>query len=352
MDAPMSRVVKSMSTERKMVQERSEAGEAPPIEYIVKESQCPPNAQPPLTAPLPVVHLGQPDEAEEIKTALQSWGMFQVIDHGMPPSFLDELGDVARAFFKLPVEEKQKYSNIRDGKFGIEGYGNDEVIAEGQILDWTDRLFLLVQPEDQRKLELWPTNPNSLRDVLHEYTRKTKKLVKNVLKTTAKSLELSEDFFISHLGDKFSIFARFNYYPCCLKPDLVLGLKPHSDRTLITVILPDKDVEGLQVMKDGEWIKVTTSPHALIFNIGDQMEIMSNGMFKSPVHRVVTSPDKDRISIAMLCANLPEKVIGPADELVNDMRPRMYKNVKVKDYTEVFFQRFYQGKRAIDWAQF
>ena len=61
------------------------------------------------------------------------------------------------------MEEKQKYSNIRDGQFGQEGYGNDEIIAEGQILDWTDRLYLLVQPEDARKLELWPTNPNSLR---------------------------------------------------------------------------------------------------------------------------------------------------------------------------------------------
>ncbi|KAM0939078.1 putative (S)-norcoclaurine synthase [Dioscorea sansibarensis] len=81
----------------------------------------------------------------------------------MTPSFLDEVRDVARAFFKLPTEEKKKCSNIRNGKFGQEGYGDDEVVAESQILDWTDRLYLLVQPEDQRKLELWPTNPNSLR---------------------------------------------------------------------------------------------------------------------------------------------------------------------------------------------
>ena len=81
----------------------------------------------------------------------------------MPPSFLDELRDFARAFFSLPMEEKQKYSNIRDGQFGKEGYGNDEIIVEGQILDWTDRLYLLVQPEDARKLELWPTYPNSFR---------------------------------------------------------------------------------------------------------------------------------------------------------------------------------------------
>ncbi|XP_039132992.1 probable 2-oxoglutarate-dependent dioxygenase ANS [Dioscorea cayenensis subsp. rotundata] len=351
MDAPMSPPVKSLTTERMMVQARAEAGEAPPTDYIVKdESQHPLDAPPPLTAPLPVVHLGHRDEAEEIKASLQSWGMFQVIDHGMAPSFLDELRDVARAFFKLPIEEKEKYSNIRDRKFGQEGYGNDEIIVEGQILDWTDCLYLLAQPEDARKLELWPTNPNSLRDVLHEHTMNTKKLSENVLRTTAKSLELNEDLFVSHLGDKFTIFARFNYYPCCSKPDLVFGLKPHTDGSLITVILPDKDVEGLQVMKDGKWITVTTSPHAFIINIGDQMEIMSNGIFKSPIHRVVTFSDKDRISIAMFCLNLPGKVIGPAEELVNDMRPRMYKNLKVKDYLEVFFQRFSQGKRAIDWA--
>ncbi|XP_039123306.1 codeine O-demethylase-like [Dioscorea cayenensis subsp. rotundata] len=109
----------------------------------------------------------------------------------------------------------------------------------------------------------------------------TKKLVENVLKTTAKSLELNEDFFISHLGDKFTIFGGFNYYPRCSKPDLVFSLKTHTDGSLITVILHDKDVEGLQIMR--------------------------NGIFKSPVHRVVIFSDKDWISIAMFCADLPEK---------------------------------------------
>ncbi|KAM0932072.1 putative non-heme dioxygenase domain, isopenicillin N synthase [Dioscorea sansibarensis] len=152
MDAPMSRAVKSVSTERKMAEERAESREAPPTEYIVKESQRRPVAPTLLTSQLPVVHLSQPGEAEELKMALQSWGMFQenqrnqtsyrttvieallfgvkyetgrrnkaknlVINHNMTPSFLDEIRDVARAFFKLPTEEKKKYSNIRNGKFG------------------------------------------------------------------------------------------------------------------------------------------------------------------------------------------------------------------------------------------
>ncbi|KAJ0984782.1 hypothetical protein J5N97_003138 [Dioscorea zingiberensis] len=271
----------------------------------------------------------------------------EVIDHGLSSSFLDEIRDIARTFFNLPMEEKQKYSNLIDG----EGYGNDNIIEEGHILDWNDRLYLLVQPEDERKLELWPVNPSSFRDVLHEYTIKTRKLINCILKVVAKSLELDKDFFSSHLGDRSRLNARFNYYPSCSRHDLVFGLKPHSDSTLITVILPDKDVEGLQVMKDGKWFKVTTSPHALLLNIGDQMEIMSNGIFKSPVHRVVTNPDNERISVAMFCSNECEKVIGPADDLVNEMRPRLYKSFKMKDYLEVFVPRFFQGKRAIDWAK-
>ncbi|KAJ0984785.1 hypothetical protein J5N97_003141 [Dioscorea zingiberensis] len=344
--------VKSMSAERKMVQERAVSGEDPPPQYIMEESHRPIDDPPPTSpVPVPVVHLGHSDETAEIKAALQSWGMFQVIDHGLPSSFLDEVRDIARTFFKLPIEEKQKYSNLIDGEFKYEGYGNDNIIAEGQILDWTDRLYLLVQPEDERKLELWPVNPSSFRDVLHEYTIKTRKLVDDILKVVAKSLELDKDFFSSHFRERSTIFARFNYYPSCSRPDLVFGLKPHSDATLITVILPDKDVEGLQVMKDGKWLKVTTSPHALLLNIGDQMEIMSNGIFKSPVHRVVTNPDNERISVAMFCSNGLEKEIGPADDLVNEMRPRLYKRLKMKDYLEVFFQRFLQGKRAIDWAK-
>lgn len=89
--------------------------------------------------------------------------MFQVIEHGMTPSFLDEVRDVTKAFFELPRDEKQKYSNMKNGKFQFEGYGNDEVATEDQILDWNDRLFLTVQPEDIRKLELWPENPSSFR---------------------------------------------------------------------------------------------------------------------------------------------------------------------------------------------
>ena len=78
----------------------------------------------------------------------------QVTNHGMEASLID----ASREFFRQPLQEKQKHSNMIDGKhFQLEGYGNDWVPSEEQVLDWTDRLYLKVEPQEDRKLDLWPT---------------------------------------------------------------------------------------------------------------------------------------------------------------------------------------------------
>ena len=79
---------------------------------------------------------------------------------GISSSFLDKVREVAKQFFALPVEEKQKYSREVDGS---EGYGNDRILSENQVLDWLYRLSLRLRPVDQRKLQLWPENPNEFR---------------------------------------------------------------------------------------------------------------------------------------------------------------------------------------------
>jgi isopenicillin N synthase-like dioxygenase len=85
-----------------------------------------------------------------------------------------------------------------------------------------------------------------------------------ILGTTAKTLGLGED-----------CFARFNYYPPCPRPDLVFGVKPHSDSSgVLTILLIDKDVSGLQVLRDGVWHNnVPASPFMLLINVGDFMEV-------------------------------------------------------------------------------
>jgi isopenicillin N synthase-like dioxygenase len=82
----------------------------------------------------------------------------------MEPSLLAEMMEATRSFYRLPMEEKQKYSNLVNGKeFRVEGYGNDMVVSENQTLDWCDRFYIITEPESRRVHSLWPTQPPSFR---------------------------------------------------------------------------------------------------------------------------------------------------------------------------------------------
>jgi len=78
----------------------------------------------------------------------------------MTSLFLDNVREVSKQFFDLPKEEKQKYAREPNGH---EGYGNDVIFTENQRLDWTDRVYLKVQPEDQRNFKVWPQKPDDFR---------------------------------------------------------------------------------------------------------------------------------------------------------------------------------------------
>ncbi|XP_059432913.1 jasmonate-induced oxygenase 2-like [Corylus avellana] len=186
-------------------------------------------------------------------------------------------------------------------------------------------------------------------DILDDYTIKLGKVTEVVLKGMARSLNLEDDCFLEQYGKRAKMTAKFNYYPKCPRPDLVLGIKPHADGSGITILLQDKEVEGLQFQKDNQWFKVPIIPEALLINVGDQAEIMSNGIFKSPVHRVVTNSERERISLAVFCIPEPENEIEPVDGLVNESSPRLYR--KMKNYAAIYFQYYQQGKRPIDAAK-
>ncbi|XP_054805052.1 codeine O-demethylase-like [Prosopis cineraria] len=277
-----------------------------------------------------------------LRSALTTWGCFQAINHGMTSWFLGKVREVSKQFFELPKEEKQKYER-QEGDH--EGYGSDIIFTEDQRLDWTDRVYLKVQPEHQRKFKVWPQLPHDFRDVLIDYTEKVKQLNEVILKAMAKSLNLEENSFLKQCGET-NMFARFNYYPPCKRPEFVLGLKPHADGSAITFLLQHHEVEGLQILRDNNWFKVPIIPEALLVNVGDQIEIMSNGIFKSPVHRAVINSDKERLTLAMFCAPDVEAEIEPVKELIDESRPKLYKSIK--NYVQTYFQYYQKNRRAID----
>ncbi|CAN4100181.1 unnamed protein product [Withania somnifera] len=338
----------------KRVQEMALHGEEPLGPYICRSGEYVDEKEDIVDTLIPIIDLNRlsssttsdkehEQELEKLRSALSSWGCFQGIGHGISASFLDKIRQISREFFRLPMEEKNKYAK---SVVEFEGYGADPVPEQGQSLDWSDRLFLAVFPEDQRQYKLWPQNPTSFREVLEDYTEKMKMVTEITSKAMAKSLKLEENCFLEQFGKQAQLHARFNYYSPCQRPDLVLGLKPHSDGSGYTIILQDE--VGLQVLKDGKWYTVPKDPTALLVLMADQMEIMSNGIFKSPVHRVLSNSERDRISVAVFYTPEVGKEIGPEDDLVNGDRPKIYK--KVKDYADTHLTFYQRGMRALHTA--
>ncbi|KAG2609795.1 hypothetical protein PVAP13_4KG089200 [Panicum virgatum] len=326
------------------VQELAGAGDDVPARYVARATNDAEAVA--AAAPVPVIDVGL---LCQLQPRGESATAEAVANHGIEAPLMDAVMEASRGFFRQPLEEKQRYTNMADGEhFQLEGYGNDRVASEGQVLDWCDRLYLKVEPQDERNLPLWPTR---LRGVLQEFTAECTKLKDRLLPEMAKLLELDDDYFGDQFGDKADTHARFSYYPPCPRPDLVFGLKPHSDGSFVTLLMVDSSVGGLQVLRDGVWYDVPTRPRTLLINLGDQMEIMSNGIFRSPVHRVVTNAEKERLSVALFYSVDPEREIQPAGKLVDENHQALYKKVKIKEYVAGLFEHFSQGKMVIDTAR-
>ncbi|KAK1272468.1 S-norcoclaurine synthase 1 [Acorus gramineus] len=111
---------------------------------------------------------------------------------------------------------------------------------------------------------------------------------------------------------------RINYYPPCPQSDKVLGLSPHSDTDTLTILLQINEVQGLQIKKDDNWVPIAPLPDSFIINIGDVMEILSNGKYKSIKHRGTIDPLKERLSIATFHSPNYDASIGPLKEITRD----------------------------------
>jgi isopenicillin N synthase-like dioxygenase len=105
-----------------------------------------------------------------------------------------------------------------------------------------------------------------------------KRVKDGILRAMARLLELDDgDAILNQFGDKVSTYARFNYYPACPRPELVLGIRPHSDVCVLTLLLMDEHVAGLQVLRDGTWYSVPpASGRTLLVNIGVSLEVATN----------------------------------------------------------------------------
>lgn len=281
----------------------------------------------------------------KIFEACSEWGFFQAINHGVSHELMDKAREVWYRFFHQPMEVKQGYANSPKT---YEGYGSRLGIEKGAILDWGDYYFLHYLPCSLKDHNKWPAVPFDLREVIDEYSKQVVKFCGSLVKILSKNLGLKEDLLQNAFGGKdFGACLRVNFYPRCPQPELTLGLSSHSDPGGLTVLLPDENVAGLQVRRNEEWITVKPASHAFIVNIGDQMQVLSNAIYKSVEHRVIVNSDKERISLAFFYNPKSDLLIGPAKELVTPDRPAQYPAMTFDEYRLYIRTRGPRGKSQL-----
>ncbi|KAL6333628.1 hypothetical protein AAG906_028813 [Vitis piasezkii] len=286
-------------------------------------------------------------ELENLHSTCREWGAFQLVNHGVSSSLLEKLKSEIGKFYRLPLEEKMKYK-IRPGS--VEGYGLSLIRSQDQKLDWGDRFYMITNPFHRRNPHLLSELPPSLRDTLESYLSEMQKLAMTLLGFMAKALNLDKRD-MEELFDDGMQSVRMTYYPPCPQPELVMGLTPHSDASGITVLLQVNGVDGLQVKKDGVWIPVNFLPDAFVVNLGDILEIVSNGIYNSIEHRAVANSVTERISIAMFFNTKFSAEIGPAIGLINPQNPPLFKRVGMEKYFRDFFARKLEGKAYLEYMK-
>nr|CAB3471000.1 unnamed protein product [Digitaria exilis] len=283
-------------------------------------------------------------ESARLHEACQEWGFFQLINHGVPDGLIQGMKANIQGFFGLPAETKQQFAQQRGQ---LEGYGQLFVVSEDQKLDWADMLYLSTQPTQNRNMRLWPDKPDTFRSTLDAYSAAVKNVADRLLVIMSKNLGLQPEVIANKCVDALQS-VRMNCYPPCAQADKILGFSPHSDADLLTIVLQVNEIQGLQVKRDDDtWVPVQPLEGAFIVNVGDVLQIFTNGRYRSVEHRAVVDTERERMSIAAFHSPSIHATIGPLSELVADQEMTMYKTVDHESFLRFLFSAKLDGKSLL-----
>lgn len=277
---------------------------------------------------------------QEIGRACEEWGFLQVVNHGVPQDLLDRMRAACHKFFGQSAEERFRFrsQNVEDGV----AYSTSFNPGQEKVRDWKDVLYIRDLPG---KCNGFEKAPEICKEAFQEYREEVQKLANWIYRAIFESLGLSSEYLDMELPEISFLVVGVNYYPPCPDPSLTFGFSGHSDVICLALILQD-EVSGLQIRKADKWIPVKPLPNAFVINVGDQIQILTNGIYKSVEHRVVTNVNKTRLSVGCFFGPREDRKIAPLSKLVTESNPARYKEVAFGDYLKNFYSKALQADRA------
>lgn len=303
-----------------------------PSQFIWPDHEKPSVVGPDLEVPL--VDLGgflsgehgfTVDASIRIGEACQKHGFFLITNHGINEKLITSAHKYMDKFFELPLNDKQRAQR----KLGeANGYSSSFTGRFSSKLPWKETLSFQYSANDSSPI-VQDYFVNTMGNEYIQYGRlyqdycdAMSKLSLGIVELLAMSLGVNRREFRDFFEENESIM-RLNYYPPCQKPDWTLGTGPHCDPTSLTILHQDQ-VGGLQVFVDNEWRLIRPNFNAFVVNIGDTFMALSNGRYKSCLHRAVVNSKISRKSLAFFLCPKADRVITPPSELVDTLNPRMY----------------------------
>lgn len=287
------------------------------------------------------IEKGDSNSINILSDALEDHGFFSITEHGLSNELVDKCYQLSKQFFDLEYEIKNKYSSV--GSKGARGYtpkGIETAVGENV--------------PDQK--EFWHHGPvvddtfdqkipkNIIIEEMPEFNKyydelylELHKIGSRVLSVIALSLDIDKNFFTPWIEKGNSLLRSIHYPPVDsnLNPHRA---RAHEDINLITLLIGAEE-GGLEVLnKDGSWIKVSPSSEAIVCNIGDMMQLVTDKKLKSTTHRVIQdklTESKPRYSIPFFLHPAPsinlKSIFRDNDEgiLANDFLDQRLKEIKL-----------------------
>ncbi|XVF69021.1 hypothetical protein PTKIN_Ptkin11bG0047600 [Pterospermum kingtungense] len=269
-------------------------GGAPQISQLKNDYSMEEEAKTQDSVPIPVVDLNSLS-LDKLGEACKEWGLFRLVNHGIPPSLLSKLQDHAKRLFSLSFDSKQSLITSPLSYF----WGTPVLTPSGAALrgalniNWLEGLNVPLSQLPQLQSE----DPvlYCFRHLLDEYGKHLARIATTLFEAMAKNLNLGPKQSESKL-EASTGFIRVYRYPPGSMADEAWGMMAHTDSSVLSIVNQDQ-VGGLEIFKDNKWLLVNPIPNTLLVHIGDMMQAISDDEYISVKHRVRMNKEEERFSI-------------------------------------------------------
>lgn len=244
----------------------------------------------------------------ELAHAAREVGFFYLVGHGISQSLIDDVLSVSRRFFTLPEQDKLEIEMVNSPHF--RGYNRvGQELTKGER-DWREQVDIGSEaPALARDTGLpawtrlqgpnqWPSALPELKPILLEWQAELTRLSTRLLQAFAVILEQDEHVFEPIYAGTPNHLIKIIRYPSRDATESEQGVGAHKDSGFLTLLLQEKQ-KGLEVETDAGWVEALPRAGTFVVNIGELLELATDGYLKATVHRVVTPPaGADRLSVA------------------------------------------------------